>query len=145
MDQFEVTNTSLVKIKVVKGTIAPEDNELGDEYKLFYWANFIPHFDKKIVIIIGECGFDTICEKKTFAFEYNIETDTVSVSNYRTCLCTPELYNKYYLNFTYADKSRNYNAISIPWIRFPRTKDGIAIPKLIEQIFGRMPQLILFE
>ena len=31
MDQFEENTTSLVKIKVVKGTIAPEDNELGDE------------------------------------------------------------------------------------------------------------------
>ena len=56
MNQFEENTTSLVKIKVVKGTIAPEDNELGDEYKLFYWANFIPHFDKKIFPFLVKTG-----------------------------------------------------------------------------------------
>ena len=145
MNQFEENTTSLVKIKVVKGTIKLEDNELGDEYNLFYWANFVPHFDNKYLTIIGECGFDTVYEKKTFTFEYNIETDTVYVTICRICLCSPELYSRYYLNMSYADKSRSYNAISIPWLRFPRTKDGIAIPQLIEQIFGRIPKMILFR
>ena len=34
---------SNIEIKVVKGTILPEENELGSEYSLFYWANFVLH------------------------------------------------------------------------------------------------------
>ena len=45
---------SNIEIKVVKGTILPEENELGSEYSLFYWANFVPHYDGKMIFIIGE-------------------------------------------------------------------------------------------
>ena len=73
MEQFSENITTNIEIKVVKGTILKEENELTDEYNLFYWANFIPHFNNKTIIIMGECGFDTEAEKTKFEFEYNIE------------------------------------------------------------------------
>ena len=131
MEKHSITT---VEIKVVQGTINQEENEIGSEYALFYWANFVPHYDGKTVFVIGECGF---LEKEKFVFKYNLETDTVSFSKkYRMCLCSPEIYNKYYLNIKRED---NEQMLTIPWIRFPRTKDGISIPQLVERIFGKIP------
>ena len=48
MEQFLENTVTNLEIKVVKGTILAEENELSsNEYNLFYWANFIPYFDKK--------------------------------------------------------------------------------------------------
>ena len=145
MEQFKKNNLSTVNIKVVKGTILPNENEMTDNYELFYWANFIPHFNNKTTLIVGECGFDTVCEKNKFTFEYNSETDTIFVNDtYRNCLCSPELYEKYYTNIHYNDNKKQ-NKWSIPWIRFPRTKDGISIPLLIERILGKIPDRMIFS
>jgi len=134
--------TSTIEIKVVRGTVLPEENEIGSDYAIFYWANFVPHYDGKTVFIIGECGFDEVYEKKRFVFKYDSETDIVSFGEkYRMCLCSPEIYTKYYLNI------RGYNndqTLTIPWIRFPRTKDGIAIPQLVERILGKIPTVMSF-
>ena len=55
MDQFNENSTTTVKeIKVVKGIILGDDNEASGEYDLFYWANFIPHYENKTVKIIGK-------------------------------------------------------------------------------------------
>jgi len=136
MKKHTVTN---VEIKVVQGTIEPEDNELDCDSALFYWANFVPHYDGKTIFVIGECGFS---EKEKFVFKYDLETDTVSFSKkYRMCLCTPEIYNKYYLNIKRED---NEQILVIPWIRFPKTKDGISIPQLVERIFGKIPTTMVF-
>ena len=127
-----------IEIKVVQGTIEPEDNEIESKNALFYWANFVPHYDEKTVFVIGECGFD---EKERFVFKYNLETDTVSFNKkYRMCLCSPEIYNKYYLNIKRLD---NDNRLAVPWIRF-LSKDGISIPQLVERIFGKIPTLMVF-
>ena len=136
MENHSITT---VEIKVVQGTINQDENEIGSEYALFYWANFVPHYDGKTVFVIGECGF---LEKEKFVFKYNLETDTVSFSKkYRMCLCTPEIYNKYYLNIK---KEDNEQILVIPWIRFPKTKDGISIPQLVERIFGKIPTTMVF-
>ena len=124
-----------IEIKVVQGTIKPEDNELESDNALFYWANFVPHYDGKTIFVIGEC------EKKTFFFTYNLETDTVFFSEkYRMCLCSPDLYNKYYLNIRVPI---NEQMLAIPWIKLS-TKSGIAIPQLVEQIFGNIPASMVF-
>ncbi len=134
--------TSTIKIKVVRGTILPEENEIGSDYAIFYWANFVPHYDGKTVFIIGECGFDEVYEKKRFVFKYDSETDMVSFGEkYRMCLCSPEIYNKYYLNIR---GDNNDQTLTIPWIRFPRTKDGIAVPQLVQRILGKIPTMMSF-
>ena len=137
-------STKIIEIKVVRGTILPEDNEIGGVYALFYWANFVPHYDGKTVLIIGECGFDPDFEKKSFVFTYNCETDTASFDEkYRMSLCSPEIYNKYYLNIQYT-RPQDGQTLAIPWIRFPRSKDGIAIPQLVQQILGKIPTKMTF-
>ena len=134
--------TSTIEIKVVRGTILPEENEIGSDYAIFYWANFVPHYDGKTVFIIGECVFDEVYEKKRFVFKYDSETDIMSFGEkYRMCLCSPEIYTKYYLNIR---GDNNDQTLTIPWIRFPRTKDGIAIPQLVERILGKIPTVMTF-
>lgn len=134
-------STKIIEIKVVQGTISSEDNEIGGDYALFYWANIVPHYDGKTVLIIGECGFDKVYEKKSFVFKYDYETDIASFDEkYRLCLCTPEIYNKYYLNIRYTEPN-NEQTLTIPWILFPRTKDGVAIPQLVKQILGKIPMM----
>ena len=135
-------STTTIEIKVVQGTILPEENEIGSDYAIFYWANFVPHYDGKTVFIIGECGFDEVYEKKRFVFKYDSETDIMSFGEkYRMCLCSPEIYTKYYLNIR---GDNNDQTLTIPWIRFPRTKDGIAIPQLVERILGKIPSVMTF-
>ena len=131
-----------IEIKVVQGTIEPEDNELETEYPLFYWANFVPHYEGKMIFIIGECGFDKDFEKKRFVFKYNDETDTITFcEKYRMCICSPEIYGKYYLNIRLPEATQT---LAIPWIRFPRTKDGVSIPQLVQRILGKIPAMMIF-
>ena len=139
MEKHSITN---IEIKVVRGTILSEENDIGGDYSLFYWANFVPHYDGKTVLIIGECGFDPVYEKKSFVFTYDSETDTaVFDEKYRMCLCSPEIYNKYYLHIR---GPNNDQTLTIPWIRFPRTKDGVAIPQLVQRILGKIPSMMTF-
>jgi hypothetical protein len=144
MDQFIENKTIAKEIKVVKGIILGNDNEASGEYDLFYWANFIPHFNGYEIKIIGECGFDTVYEKKEFIFNYHTETDTIIVHQpYRITTCSEELYNRYSNNIYYNDNN-TIEGSRLPWIRFPRTKDGVMLPELIEKILGKIPNKIIF-
>jgi hypothetical protein len=145
MEQFLEHIVTNIEIKVVKGTILAEENELNSsEYNLFYWANFIPHFDKKKILIIGECGFDTESEKTTFEFDYDIESDTIKMyQHYRKCICREETFGLYSKHIRFS-KHKTLEPQVLPWIRFPRTKDGIVIPLLIEVILGRIPKKMIF-
>jgi hypothetical protein len=143
MDQFYEISTTNIEIKLVKGIILGNDNEASGEYDLFYWANFIPHFNGYEIKIIGECGFDTIYEKKEFIFNYHTETDTIIVHQpYRITTCSDELFNRYEKNIYYNDNT--VEGARLPWIRFPRTKDGVMLPELIEKIMGKIPNKIIF-
>lgn len=145
MEQFNEKTITYTEIKVVKGTITSVDNELFPEYDLFYWANFIPHFNNKKIKIIGECGFDTIYEKTEFEYNYDIETDTLTIPQpYRITLCSEQIYNRYANHIFYNDNN-TLEENWLPWIRFPRTKDGILLPELIENIFGKIPNKIIFH
>jgi hypothetical protein len=146
MEHFLENKSTNIEIKVVRGTITPEENELSDEYNLFYWANFIPHFNNKKILIIGECGFDTECEKTQFEFDYDIESDTIKMDNQcRKCICSEELCNLYSKQIRYSSyKHKTSEPQVLPWFRFPRTKDGIAIPLLIEIIMGKIPRRMVF-
>ena len=132
------------EIKVVKGTILGLDNEASGEYDLYYLADFIPDIENKTVKIIGECGFnDVLYERKDFIFNYDTETDTIKVDQpYRITTCSDELYNRYSKHIYYNDKI--VEGARLPWIRFPRTKDGVMLPELIEKIMGRIPNKIIF-
>ena len=144
MEQHTVTS---VQIKVVNGTLLAQDNDFGSEYDLFYWANFVPHFVEGEFLIIGECGFDKECEKSNFLFQYEEESDTVSITNYRTAICNPEEFARYDLHIKFKrprTEETITETVAIPWIRFPRTKDGVSIPQLIERIFGRIPKVMMF-
>ena len=144
MEQFSENITTNIEIKVVKGTILKEENELTDEYNLFYWANFIPHFNNKTIIIMGECGFDTEAEKTNFEFEYNIESDTIKMyQSYRKCICMEETFDAYSKHLRF-NKHQTLEPQVLPWFRFPRTKDGILIPVLIEAILGKIPRKMVF-
>jgi len=140
MEHHTVTTT---QIKVINGTILAEENDLGTEYNLFYWANFVPHFVSGQFLIIGECGFDKEYEKSNFFYDYDEESDTVYISDYRITVCNEEDYARYYLNIKYKIPRKD-ETIVVPWTRFPRTKDGVSIPQLIERIFGRIPKVMMF-
>lgn len=139
MQSHTVTTTEL---KVVDGTILAEDNDIGTEYDLFYWANFVPHFEVGQFLIIGECGFDKEYEKSKFFFDYDEDADTVFITNYRVAICNPEECARFDAHIQFKTP-RTDSLITIPWIRFPRTKDGVSIPQLIERIFGRIPKVIM--
>ena len=132
------------EIKVVKGTFLGPDNEASLEYDLYYLADFIPDIENKTVKIIGEGGFnDVLYERKDFIFNYDTETDTIKVDQpYRITTCSDELYNRYSKHIYYNDKT--VEGARLPWIRFPRTKDGVMFPELIEKILGKIPSKIIF-
>jgi hypothetical protein len=142
MEKFKNHNLTTTEIKVVSGTITNEENELSSDTDIFYWANFIPHFDNKTIFIMGECGTNDH-NKSRFFFVYNKETDTVMIKDYRFSLCSPEIYEKYYLNIQYITP-RNDKTVVIPWKKIPQTRDGVAIPQLVERIFEKIPTTIVF-
>jgi hypothetical protein len=146
-------------IKYSSGTIKPDENVCSDEYDLIFWSYFVPNgFNKKVINIIGEAGFDYEYEKNNFSFDYYPEEDLVIYKNeyYRNAIITDESFNRYKDNVIYRgetdvtassikEKEKDKDNICIlPWIRYPRTKDGILIPLLIEKIFNRIPSKIVF-
>jgi len=142
-------------IKCSTGTITTDENMCSDEYDLIYWSYFVPNeFNKNVINIIGEAGFDCEYEKNKFSFDYYIEEDLVIYNNdyYRSVIVTDEIFNKYKDNVVYrGDTDVIVSSIKIedniyllPWIRYPRTKDGVLIPLLIEKIFRRIPSKIVF-
>jgi hypothetical protein len=56
------------------------------------------------------------------------------------CLCSPEIYSKYFLNIKI---SNNQKVLVIPGITTPNNC-GVSIPQLIEQIFGKIPTTMVF-
>jgi hypothetical protein len=136
------------------GTIKAEDNECSGDYDLIYWAYFVPNEFENNINILGECGFDPEYEKKEFRMYYYPECDTLIYREemYRTVIIQDELFNRYKDNIIYRGETDivantleiENNNYSLPWIRFPRTKDGITIPLLVERIFGRIPSKIIF-
>jgi len=70
-------------IKCSTGIIRVDENMCSDEYDLIYWSYFIPNgFNKNIINIIGEAGFDCEFEKNKFSFDY-----------YRNVIVTNEIFN----------------------------------------------------
>ena len=143
MQDHNTHTVTTKQIKVINGTILAENNDHDSEYDLFYWANFVPHFVDGNFLIIGECGFDKQCEKSDFMFDYDEESDTIFIRNYRTTVCNEEQYIRFDTHIKYKTP-RTDDLIVIPWIRFPRTKDGVSVPQLIERIFGRIPKVMMF-
>jgi hypothetical protein len=143
-------------INHVEGIIKLEENLCSDEYDLLFRANFVPNeFDNKIINVIGEAGFDYEFEKDTFVFDYYPDEDMVIYKNnyYRITVVTKELFDKYKNNIIYRRQTdilassievKNDYDYSLPWIRYPRTKDGVLIPVLVEKIFNHIPSKIVF-
>ena len=83
-------------IKCSTGTITTDENICSDEYDLLYWSYFVPNeFNKKIINIIGEAGFDNEYEKDNFAFDYYPDEDIVIYKDeyYKTVVVSEELFN----------------------------------------------------
>jgi hypothetical protein len=142
-------------IKYSNGIIKTDENICSDEYDLIYWSYFVPNdFNKKVINIIGEAGFDCEYEKDRFGFDYYPDEDMVIYKNhyYRTAIINEEVFTKYKDNVIFREEtdviasSIEYkdNLYSLPWIRYPRTKDGVLIPHLVEKIFQRIPSKIVF-
>lgn len=144
-------------IKFSSGTIKTNENMCSDEYDLIYYAYHVPNeFNKNVINIIGEAGFDPEFEKDSFKFDYYKDEDLVIYRNnyYRSVCISDELFDKYKDNVFYRGETddvassiplKNENdKNALPWFRYPRTKDGILIPQLIEKIFERIPTKIVF-
>lgn len=125
-----------ISIKVVYGMICGEDNILSDDNDLFYHATFVPVLESSnVYLLIIQTGFDVNYEKTTVRAYYTKSTGTVVYSeNYRMAHC-PEEYEKFKHKIIYSKDERIENSKdAIPWIRFPRTKDGVSIPYLMDRI-----------
>ncbi len=155
-------NNSVKSIRYASGTIKIDENMCTMEYDLLYWAYFVPNdFNNKVINIIGEAGFDPVYEKNKIAFDYYPEDDLVicKISNYRITIVFEETFNKYKEHVIYrsgdsvigikdvlaSSKEQKEENRALPWIRYPRTKDGVLLPVLIEKIFGYIPSKIVFE
>ncbi len=130
---FDEHKEKEINIKVVSGMIKSEDNYCSDEYDLFYKASFIPLIHPNNYTLIIETGFDIHYERTTFICTMSHNNIYIN-DEYRTVHC-PEEYEIYKKKIYYNKKERMLNGKdSMPWIRFPRTKDGVTIPLLIDRI-----------
>lgn len=154
MDTVDTTKTVRFSSGIIQCSF---ENMCSDEYNLMYWAYFVPNeFDTKVVHVIGEAGFDPKCEKDKIAFDYYPETDEVvcKIDRIRITIVSEDTFNQYKDHIVYKyqnedipigsfeDKEEN---LALPWIRYPRTKDGVLVPVLVERIFGHIPAKIIFD
>lgn len=141
MEHFDNYFGKTDNVRLSKGTILAEDNEVSGANNLLYWCYLLPNLTNNYIKVIGECGFDPVYEKTAFEFDYEPDTDIVFYEKeYRTVIVEKETFEKYG-KFVKTEKSLTN---SLPWIRFPRTKDGVTIPLLIERIFTKIPKSIVF-
>ena len=131
---FDEHKEKNILVKVVTGMIKCEDNYCSDEFDLFYKATFIPLINKnKSYTLIIETGFDIYYERKTFICTLRGKNVIID-DDYRMVSCSSE-YEIYKNKIYYNNKERMLNAKdAMPWIRFPRTKDGVSIPLLLDRI-----------
>lgn len=135
---MEDVTRATTSITFSSGTIKDPHNE----YNLIFYANFVPNLFSNCIDVIGEAGFDKEFEKDEFRFRYYPDTYLVQwISNYRVTVVDIDVFDKYKNHVQF--KNTN-NTPSLPWIRYPRTKDGILIPQLVERIFGKIPAQIVF-
>ena len=142
------------KINSVEGVLI-KDNELCDEDIIFIADNIIEN--NNIVYVEGSIGYEF--DRITIKLIYDLQENKIYIaSNYR--LLGSELeyelfkdtfqmsYDKYWVyenekeneNYVLKEKiiTENYKKIdetAIPYYRFPRTKDGITIPRVVYNIF----------
>lgn len=142
------------KINSVQGVLI-KDNELCDEDIIFIADNIIEN--NNIVYVEGSIGYEF--DRITIKLIYDLQENKIYIaSNYR--LLGSELeyelfkdtfqmsYDKYWIyeneneneNYVLKEKiiTENYKKIdetAIPYYRFPRTKDGITIPRVVYNIF----------
>jgi hypothetical protein len=105
-----------------------------DMYDIFFTATNITH-ENNIYYITGEIGYQG--DEKTITLIYNVSTNEIIVhSNYRLMVRDNDTYNgTYKMTATNPNCKLLHLDDSIPYYRFPRTKDGISIPHAIHEIF----------
>ena len=122
-------------MKIVTGEIKAQDNFCSDEYDLFYRATFVPLIHKNdAYTIVIETGFDIHYERKTLICTLNGNDVTFDDDDYRMTICPASEYEIYKNKISYKKKEETSEATTMPWIRFPRTKDGVSIPLLLDRI-----------
>ena len=122
--------------RLVCGRIPADQNECSGGEDLFYRATFVPLLSPgKRYYVVCETGFDVYYERQTIRFTYDEDSGVVRYTDeYRTVNAKDD----YSLlgNLVYYEKRERMlcGKDSMPWIRFPRTKDGVSIPLLIHWI-----------
>jgi hypothetical protein len=125
----------------LSGIIRGYENEIMNTVDIFYSIS-VTQEPAAVYRVHGICWVDT-SHNIPFAFEYNKQNDIVKFkSEYRRCFCSYEVYNKYYLNIRYSDCVSSANFLCVPWLKFQDS--GVAVPQLIENIFGYIPNVIVF-
>ena len=105
-----------------------------DMYDIFFTATNII-YENNIIYITGEIGYQG--DEKTIKLIYNLSDNQIIInSDYRLMLRDNDKYNGTY-NMIVTNPNCELLQLddSIPYYRFPRTKDGISIPHAIHEIF----------
>ena len=130
-----------------RGFIKALDNELLFTMKMdvSYSISSIKQIAPFLYAIEGSCWIDPSLAAVSFTIEYDKSNDIVVFkSSCRMCFCSYEMYNKYYLNIRYSNSENYTHFLCIPWLRIHDQNNGVAIPQLVEDIFSRIPNVIVF-
>ncbi len=137
-----------IVVKHITGMIPHTENTCSDGYDLFYKATLVPMIsvNNNEYYVLIETGFDIYYEQKTFTCIYDSNRKTVTVQEQYRSVYDPESYEKYKSRIYYMNREMVKNGKDgVPYIRFPRTKDGVTIPQLIDAIFQNEENQIIFE
>lgn len=140
------------KINSVQGVLI-KDNELCDEDIIFIADNIIEN--NNIVYVEGSIGYEF--DRITIKLIYDLQENKIYIaSNYRLLgseleyeLFKDTFQMSYDKEWVYENENENYvlkekiitenykkiDETAIPYYRFPRTKDGITIPRVVYNIF----------
>ena len=104
---------------------------------IFFTAKNITN-ENEMVYISGEVGY--LHDAKTIHLIYNLAANEIIVNSDYRLLSERTAAEKYKHSYKITNTNPNGELIkiepdSIPYYRFPRTKDGVTIPNLIYQIF----------
>lgn len=111
----------------------PTDN--NDE--IIYWSGTAmrnPHRREKEIIVEGTVGYHYDKVKVKFYYDF-VEKKIVVDSTYRLLHCENEDLIKMCVMTPALDGSVIKLKEAVPYFRFPRSKEGIEVPKLVKEIF----------
>ncbi len=113
-----------------------ENNKVNDYDICEYWLEEKLINESNLFNYTGTVGYPT--DPKSIDFIYDSKDKIINVNSRRLLITNPQIEN--FDNWKYTNNTLKDNDSS-PYFRFPRSKDGVTIPRFFNTVFNSIPNI----